>query len=162
MFKTVVVFPFLFLAAGDSDLLEVASDAAVASIAPVEGGRRLIRLPALEFPMRIAASCGHGGKLRSVSVSVADTRKSFTAEDYGDAEELETLVRVSPKQLAPVAVQSFCVAGESPSAPLLLERTMTAHVSLQCARENETTVVFESAALDVRLMCEVPETAESE
>ena len=162
MHKALFLFPVLYLAATDSDRLEITSEPAVASVAPVENGRRLIRLPGLEFPMRIAAHCGNGGEMRSVSVSIADTRRNFTPDDYVDEELLETIFKVSSRQLAPVAVQSFCIAGEPPSAPLLLERTLTAQVSLRCAREEKSSVVFESEALDVRLECLVPEAPASE
>ena len=162
MHKAVLFLLLLILAAGDADRLDVVSEPAVASIAPVENGRRLIRLPELEFPMRIAPYCGGGGELQSVSISVADTRQNFTSADYADRGNLETIVKVSPKQLAPVAVESFCIVGEPPSAPLLLERTLTAQVSLQCAREGDTSIVFEAQALDVRLLCEVPEAAEAD
>ena len=162
MHKAILLFPVLYLTATDSDRLEIATEPAVASVAPVEDGRRLIRLPLLEFPMRIAAHCGNGGEMRSVSVSVADTRRNFTPDDYAEEEQLETIVKVSPKQLAPIAVQSFCIAGEPPSAPLLLERALIAQVSLRCARQEDSSVIFESKALDVRLECREAETPASE
>ena len=137
------------------DRLTVRSTAAVADLGRLPGGRQLIRLPALEFTLTVEARCDAGFRAESVSVTVADTRQRFGADDLNDDARIETIIRVPRQQLAPVATERFCSVEDAAASgtSLLLAAAMTAHVSLRCARNEEHAVYFEAAPLDVRLVC---------
>ena len=145
--------PVLYFIVADVDRLEVDSDPAVVEIPRQDTGRRLIRLPALDFPFRIDAYCGRGGELQSLSISVADTRQTIASEDSPADDVFATTVSVSPRQIAPVAVEEFCVAGEPAGESLLLHTALTAQISLRCASEESQSVVFAAEALDIKLVC---------
>lgn len=154
--------PVFYFVVADTDRLKVESDPATVNIARQEDGRQLVRLPKLEFPLRVNAHCGRGGELQSLSISVADTRQTIAGEDYPANEVLATTVTVSPRQIAPIAVEEFCVVGEPAGASRLLETALTAQISLRCALDESQSVVFAAEPLDVRLVCNDAEPAETD
>ena len=134
---------------------------AVVEIKPQPPGRRLIKLPALEFPLTIRPSC-EPADVASVSISVADTRHSIPAASFADGIPIETLLRLPGRQIAPVAVDAFCIAGESQEprgASKDIPDVLTANVALRCRTETGVAVSYESLALDVRLLCADPASA---
>ena len=149
----IFLIPALYFIAADIGHLIVEARPAVANVGLQPGGRQLIRLPALEFPMQVSARCGQGGEVQSVSISVADTRHTIAGEEIPENGKVETLVSVSPKQIAPLAVQNFCTADDDPGQELLLGRALTAQVSMRCLHEAGSSIEFDSAALDVQLVC---------
>jgi hypothetical protein len=154
--------PVFYLVASDADRLNVDSDPAIVNIVRQGDGRQLIRLPQLEFPLRVSAHCGGGGELQSLSISVADTRQTITGEDYPADDVFATTFSVSPRQIAPIAVEDFCTVAHPAGESRLLENTLTAQVSLRCALEDSQSVVFAAEPLDVRLICSDSEPAETD
>ena len=128
-----LITPVFYFLIADLDRLEVESDPATAIIARQDDGRQLIRLPRLEFPLRVDAYCGGGGELQSLSISVADSRQTIAGADYPANDVFATTVSVSPRQIAPIAVQEFCVAAVPAGESRLLETALIAQVSLRCA-----------------------------
>ena len=128
---------------------------AVVEIKPQPPGRRLIRLPALEFPLTVRPSCIEAD-VASVSISVADTRHSLAAASFADATSFEILLRLPGRQIAPLAVDEFCIAGESQEAhgeSKDVADVLTANVALRCTTETGSAISYESLSLDVRLLC---------
>ena len=154
--------PVFYLVVADADRLDVDSDPATVNIVRQESGRQLIRLPKLDFPLRVDAHCGRGGELQSLSISVADTRQTISGEDYPADDTFTTTVSVSPRQIAPIAVEEFCTDGYPSGESRLLETALIAQVSLRCALEESQSVVFAAEPLDVRLVCSDAEPAETD
>ena len=143
------------VAAAD-DRLEVEFDTAIAKIAP-RSSARPIKLPDLTFTLKAKAFCAKPQAAESLSVSIADTRITIipATEDV-----IEESIRVSKKQLGPVAVEDFCLGEETSDAQksLQINDALTAQLSLRCAGENSESISYESAVLSVALLCEIPET----
>ena len=119
-------------------------------------GRRLIALPEIGFPLRLQPDCAPGMMLDSLSISIADTRRTFRAADFSAAAVIETKLRIPRRQVSPLAVDGFCSAGaaESNSATAVkVAGAYSASVSLRCASDAEQSVVYDTVALDVTLHC---------
>ena len=146
-------------AEGADSALLVEFDAAVAKIALRSSGRP-IRLPSLTFAVRIEASCPARLDTKSISISIADTRINVQPDDTG---VIERSIRVPKKQLGPIAVNDFCIAGEDASSgqELNLRDALSAQLSLHCSGENQESMTYETVALEVALQCDVPENAQS-
>ena len=154
MLTQFILLPVYYFIVADVDRLFVHTEPAVASITPHPGSRKLIRLPALEFPLRISAQCGAGRTPESISISVADTHKTFSGEDLPDSATFETSVQISPRQIAPIALREFCVTASESRHSLLVTTALTAQISLRCVKNDERRIAFRAKALDVVLKCE--------
>lgn len=152
------LIPAYYFVPADVDRLIVETQPAHVSVASHDAQRDHLRLPDLDFPVRIVARCGSGRKPEILSISIADTRVSFDGESLSDG-VLDTSIIVPSRQIAPIAVDGFCNSADTPSQPLLLATALTAQVSLRCVREQQRTIVFRARALDVLVSCE-PETAQ--
>jgi hypothetical protein len=153
MLTELLLLPVLYLVVADVDRLIVETSPAVASVVPLDGNRKLLRLPDLEFPVRVVARCGSGRMPEGISISIADTRVSFDREALSDDAVLETSVHVSSRQVAPVAVDGFCSSAGRPSEPLLLPTALTAQFSLRCVSDDEQSIAFRARTLDVLVHC---------
>ena len=127
--------------------------AAEISIDPSPAGRRLIRLPGAEFPLRLAPVCPSGLEFDSLSISVADTRKNFGAADFGAETVLETSLRIPGRQIGPVAVDKFCAAAADSPASMNIADALTAHVATRCSNASEQAVNYDAFALEILLIC---------
>jgi hypothetical protein len=156
------LLPVYYFVIADIDRLSVHAEPAVATIARQAVGRRLIQLPELRFDLLIRTRCARGGLPESVSISVADTKKTISGEELLSAPSLETSVLVSSRQLAPIALQEFCVADDSAQQSLVVPTALTAHASLRCARGEERTIVYDAKALDVLINCEIETQSRSD
>jgi hypothetical protein len=145
--------------AADSQLV-VDFDAAIIKIAPRAAGRRLVRLPSLTFALRVQAQCAGDLDPHSVSISIADTRITLRPEN---AKTIEKTIRVPQRQLGPVAIESFCVSGETenPQPLLQVHDALSAQVSLHCVGENRESITYQTVALELALQCDLPENAQS-
>lgn len=128
---------------------------ATASIEPQGDGRRLVRLPALEFRFDIRAECDPARELTSVSISVADTRKTLGAADLPDAVPVAASIELPARQIAPVAVDDFCPETQGESSSLLIQDVVTAQLSLRCAGPDGDSMTYVSRPLAVTLLCSV-------
>ena len=154
MLAEIFLLPVFYFVVADVDRLIVRTDPAIVSVTPIEDERKLLTLPDLAFPVRVVARCGSGREPESISISVADTRVSFDRESLSAGTALETSISVSSRQVAPVAVEGFCSAGDDLGDALLLATALTAQVSLRCVRNEERSIAFRARALDVLVNCE--------
>jgi hypothetical protein len=161
MLTEIILLPVYYFIVADVDRLLVHAEPAVASITPQSGRRKLIQLPELEFPLRISAQCGGGRIPESISVSIADTKKTISGEDLHDSASLDTSVQIASRQIAPLAIRGFCDTDSATQQPLLVATALTAQISLRCVGDDEQTIVFRSQALDVLLDCATGATSPS-
>jgi hypothetical protein len=133
-------------------------DVAVAKIA-LRSSSRPIRLPSLTFAVRIEASCSTPLEAKSISISIADTRINVRPGDNG---LIERTIRVPTKQLGPIAVNDFCIAGDDVNSrqQLQVRDALSAQLSLRCSSEKQESITYETVALEVALHCDVPENAQ--
>ena len=127
---------------------------AVAALQPLAEGRRLLRLPALEFQFGIDANCGSEQAVASVSISIADTRKTLGGEAFRDNAVVNATVALPARQIAPIAVDGFCPASQTESSSLLIQGAVTAHLSLRCASADGDSISYTSQSLDVTVVCD--------
>ena len=124
---------------------------------PLPAGRRLIRLPGVEFPLRLAPACPDDLDFQSLLISIADTRRTFSAVDFDAAATIDTRVRVSARQTSPIAVDEFCVAdAESTASAVTISDAFTASISMRCGSESQESVIYDTLALEIQLVCRLP------
>ena len=139
---------------GEPATLTVTVPPPAAAVQPLAEGRRLVRLPALQFEFGIRASCAPNQAVKSVSISVADTRKTLAGADIPQDEWVSTAVTLPARQLAPVVVDGFCPEPQDADSSLLLRDAATAQISLRCTGEDGDSITYASQSLDVTLVCE--------
>ena len=135
--------------------IKVTSEPAAVEILPQAAGRRLIRLPALEFSLKIKPQCEDDMRAESVSISVADTRATVTVAE-GDETTIATTLTLPRHQSAPLAVVDFCQIREDQSQDIqemLVRDAFTAHLSLRCTNDERQSIVYASQALHLALRC---------
>ncbi|MDJ0813790.1 MAG: hypothetical protein QNJ23_08675 [Woeseiaceae bacterium] len=147
---------------GDTARLTIEAAPARATIQPLPEGRRLVRLPALEYEFGIHADCGTDAEATSVSISVADTRATLAGDQLRPEDPIAAVIRLPARQLAPVAIDDFCReapddAGEN---QLLVSDAATAQISLRCADATGESITYASRSLDVTLECAAPADAQ--
>jgi len=153
MLKLSILLPALYFLSGDTDRIVVEAGHALAAIPVQAHGRNLLNLPELEFPLSISAHCANGGQPDSISIAVADTRKTIRGQDLLATPPIQTTVRVAARQIAPLALREFCVEGSPAGESRLLASALTAQISLRCIRGEQQSIVFDAAPLDVELSC---------
>lgn len=143
--------------------LVISAVAPEVSVERRDTGRNFIRLPSLEYAFVIDARCRADLLPRSLSLSVADTRVSISADDIPSAAPVELTVRIPANQIAPVAVDKFCVTtdAEAPGSDRLpnaikIMSVLSAQASLLCASDGQTEMTYASQPIDVTLSCELP------
>lgn len=149
--------------------LHVRADTPVISIEKRENDRNFMRLPSLTYELAIGRKCGGDLKPTVLSLSVADTRRSFNAEDLSDSENVPIRFAVPAAQIGPIAVESFCAMFDSSSGEnetheletMTVPAVLSLQASLLCASETESQITYASASLDVALECGNPETNDS-
>ena len=137
--------------------LDIEFDTATALISP-RTSNRPINLPTLTFTLRAQARCPAAEAPESISISIADTRITIYPDNESATNDVvEKSIRVSQKQLGPVAVESFCLAQNSADVgqSLQLDGALSAQLSLRCVGENSESISYQTAALSVALLCEV-------
>lgn len=153
--------------AGDAaGRLSVSIDPARVEIDQQAMGRQLIRLPALEFALKIEADCGGSQDAASVSISIADTRLTIHRETLVEKAVIEKTVRVPQQQVPPMGIQDFCVAdaemsNEAGSPNLLINDALSAQLSLRCINDDQQqTVLYRTVPLAIDLSCREPSEAQ--
>jgi len=138
-----------------SSLFVVKADAAVATIEPVTDDRRLISLPSLQYALTVRPNCAAGMRAEAMSVSIADTRTTYSGEEISKQPLVEISLGIPRQQIGPIPIQRFCRAGqaEEDESMLHIRDAFTAHLSLRCADENTRSIVYASQPLDVALEC---------
>ena len=137
------------------------ASAATVSITPSPEGHRFVQLPTLEFALSIEPLCAAAGAARSISVSVADTRLSLDSRDIGDQPVIKTSLALPRRQTGPLRVDGFCRDEDAADTThvLHIDDVYTARLSLTCASDEATAIVYATLPLDVRLTCDPGDTA---
>jgi hypothetical protein len=136
--------------------LHVDAQAAVVEIEPVSDSRQLIRLPKLQFSLALEPVCGTNSRVESISVSAADTRQTYGADEIGAEEIVNAVLLIPNQQLGPIRIGDFChsnVASAVETGELIIQGVLTAHLSLRCASDEEHSMTYVSQALDIILRC---------
>lgn len=132
-------------------------------IARRSAARNYLRLPALEFAFQFTAQCAGGFSPQSMSLSIADSRKSLSAEQLANmAADAELTITVPAKQLAPIAIENFCIvtateagAITSPAKQAItLPAAFSAQGSLLCVYEDQQEMIYTSHSLGITLVCD--------
>lgn len=145
--------------------LQIIPTAATAAIVPGSPGRRAIELPDLTYTFQLRHRCRDPFEPSSLSLTVLDSHRFFDpAATDGRISVHRSTLRLGRGQIAPVAVEGFCSAGERGVAgderPLTVASALTAAASLRCANGESQEVVYTTAPLDVVLVCERPSLPE--
>ena len=136
---------------------------ALAQIRPGVEGRRFVQLPTLEYEFGIDADCGTDHEVKSISISIADTRKTLIGEDLPADGPVDTTITLPALQIPPLALDTVCA--DPPPADderLVVRDVVTAQVSLRCAGPEGETITYSTRALDVTLACERGREVQSE
>ncbi len=155
----VAALAFVSSAADSSEtvgLVSVEANAAVVVLEPMSGDRRLISLPSLEYVLTIEPQCAMNTRAEAISVSVADTRKTFSGKDIGQQASIEISLTIPQQQIAPIAIHEFCLADDNKQdgdSVLYLNDVLTAQLSLRCAGDNARSIIYATLPLDVDLQC---------
>lgn len=141
-------------------VLQVSAAAPDVAVSPRAPERNSLPLPTLEYVFALNATCAEPFGPSSISLAVADTRRSLSGDELDGNASAEITLIVPADQLAPVPVAEFCVEvpAEDSSAPaegerLTLPATLSAHASLLCVSGSEQEIIYTSAPLDVTLIC---------
>lgn len=152
--------------------LHVRADTPVVNVEKRDDGRNFMRLPSLTYELDIAKKCGGDLEPAVLSLSVADTRRTFKAEDFAEGENLAIRFAVPAAQIGPIAVESFCARaatqeseaeaeaeqGTGEAESMTVPAVLSLQASLLCASETENRITYASTSLDVTLECSGPET----
>lgn len=153
------------------DTLSVMADAPVVPVSPRNPGRSFIRLPTLEYRFKIQTQCTDSRSPGSLSLNVADTRKSLAADQIVSGGPTEISLRIPASQIAPLVVEDFCVMpgdkiidGTVEAAmQMTIPSALSAQASLLCEGAEDKTMTYVSRPLDVALVCEpLPDSTESQ
>lgn len=136
----------------------VEADPAVVTITPLADDARLISLPTLRYALRVEPTCAAEMRPESIVVSIADTRKTYGANQIDGQQRVEIELILPDKQIGPLAIREFCRDGMTVTGTdrmLRINDVITAHLSLRCAGEGFESIVYASQSLDVQLNCEL-------
>ena len=142
-------------------------------------GRRFIDLPALEYRFQVQAACTGSRTPRSLSISIADSRVALAGAALDGEGARELVLTVPGRQLAPIAVDDFCVAAPAaepapegyeaassftaasvPPRLLTVPAVVTAQASLVCSDEGGSHISYVTKPLAVTLACAADEDSE--
>lgn len=159
----VLVSSTLRCAVAESDLT-LSADMPTAPVKPRSAERAPLVLPLLEYNFRIQANCHEDLEAVSISLAVADTRRTFDRAQIASGELNAVNLQIPSNQIAPVLIANFCVAptetGRDSAVPrqlpLTIRSALSAQASLLCAAEGRQSMKYASATLDVQLVCEYP------
>jgi hypothetical protein len=156
--------------------IELSADVPTVAVTPRRAGRFAIHLPSLTYSLTLTAYCKENWQPASVSISIADSRKSLDAEQLERATVLDLELQVPSNQIAPVRIERFCIKDDQndfqPDAPgdnkepagadentIIISAALSAQASLLCATDSEQSITYITKPLDVMLECGVPEPA---
>ena len=147
----------------DTPQLTIGVEPAVAAISPLADGRRVVQLPTLEYEFAVNAGCGPDDTPSSVSLSIADTRRTLAGNEIPDGAPINAAITLPAQQIAPVVVDGFCsaAAGTESDAERLIRGVVTAHFSLRCTGAAGESITYASRSLDVLLVCKREPEAQS-
>lgn len=136
------------------DRLSVYADTATATVEANGSSRNFLRLPELEYAIKIELQCDNGSAPVSLLVSVADTKKTIGADELQSGEKVEFGFTVPADQIAPIAIDGFCKTDNlHTNEQILIPAALSAQASLRCAGETIEQTTYASTPLDVELLC---------
>ncbi len=142
--------------------IRISADVPTVTVAPRRAGRMTMSLPGLTYALTLTVDCGANWQPESVSISVADSRMSFDAEQLQAGRVLNLDLRIPSNQIAPLRIEKFCVAADpvTPEKPIQDSITvrgfLSAIGSLRCVTDSEQSIVYVTKPLDVNLECATP------
>ena len=140
------------------DRLLVDADAALVEVSELPSGRHTMRLPSLEFAIRLEPRCAAGTDADSISVSVADTRLRIGRDALAEQSVIETTIRVPREQIGPLVIEDFCVAGDDAAkgTEMWVRDALTSQLSLRCTDESRQSIIYQTEPLAIALLCATP------
>ena len=142
--------------------IRISADVPTVTVAPRPAGRLSMRLPSLTYALTVTVECDANWQPDSVTISIADSRISFNAEQLQADRELKLELRVPSNQIAPLRIEQFCISGEKAKPDtadqnrITVPAVMSAQASLRCATESAQSIMYVTKPLDVMLECAVP------
>lgn len=164
---SLIVVLILAASTAESDGIErliVRAQAAIVEIDPIPAGRQLVSLPILEFVLELEPHCAAPASAESISISVADTRKTEQVSDSAADTSIEMTLKIPPRQTGLFAIDTFCVQGESPhSGPqtLLVRDAFTAQLALRCTSDDTRSIIYAVQPLDISFRCRATKQSEA-
>ena len=153
MLNHLLLLPGLYFVFTEVDRLRIHAEPAVAVLSKQEEERTLVKLPQLEFRLSVSPQCAASGRAESLSITIADTQRTLRGEELQPDTSIDLSMRVSASQLAPFALQGFCVDQAAEGESLVLTAALAAQVSLRCARAEKQSMIFAAHPLDIRVDC---------
>jgi len=124
--------------------------------------RYAIRLPNLRYVFQFAASCAGELAPDSISLSVADTRKTVSASDARYDSDAGIIMTVPAGQIAPLTVEGFCLESNDSALQkpdrVTVRGVLSAQASLLCTSEDDQEITYASQSLDVTLSCDAEQS----
>ena len=145
--------------------IEITADVPTVTVSPRQTGHTTTQLPDLTYRLSVTVDCETNWQPDSVSISVADSRASISAEELQAGGELDLQLRIPSNQIAPLRVEHFCFDGGADGADAISPNGITipgvvsAQASLRCVTESTKSIMYVSKPLDVLLECAAPERA---
>ena len=140
--------------------LDLIVEPAAVTIEPPPEGRKLVSLPELEYRLSVVARCPDGHQPASLSVGIADTRKTLLQDALADPDPIVVEMTIPARQVAPIPVDGFCLSEQKQE--MLVRDAVTAHLSLRCASDAGDAITYASQALAVTVRCAAGDQGESE
>ena len=125
-------------------------------ITPSSTSRRYVVTQDLEFKLIIQSSCPAGMRIGSVSVTTADTSRTFSDSEFDERSQIETTLIVPRRQVATIAIDNYCREDETADNvqdDLQIDAAYTATLSLRCVSDEEQSIVYQAQPLDIILSC---------
>ncbi len=136
--------------------LKISADTPVVAVKTRAEGRNFMRLPSLPYEFALEIACEAGLNPTTLSISVADTRRSLQAEALLDTQKALIAFTVPAAQIGPVALNEFCLQTSDSPELLMLPSVLSVQASLLCANDMERHMIYASAPLAVALQCTAP------
>jgi hypothetical protein len=140
----------------DTGELKVRANMPLVIIETQATGRNFIRLPSLDYTFEVDALCRAGLNPALLSLSVADTRRSLSADDLLSTSRFLVSFTVPATQIGPIAVDRFCLNAENEHDLLTIPSVLSVQASLLCTSDTDKQMIYASASLDVALKCGAP------
>ena len=136
----------------ESEIFMVSADTPVVDVGERSAGRNFVRLPSLDYRFDLAANCPADLEAKTISLSIADTRKSLATNEISNEETISVAIRIPAAQIGPIAVDGFCVAAGAQET-VRIPAVLSVQASLLCANEEDSRMIYASRSLDVTLSC---------
>ena len=145
--------------------IEITADVPTITVSPRRPGRTSMQLPSLTYELSVIVECEANWHPESVSISVADSRATLTADQLQTSTRPGLKLLIPSNQIAPLRVEYFCIVGggDEPGTvrpnTITIPGVMSAQASLRCVTESTKSTMYVSKPLDVILECATPERA---